>query len=817
MHAKSVSKTETLGDFCETDHFNRGRPYIVASVAIALVLTVVQATMLTPPASDLTLPRTLLAVLLTLTPMGVVLSIVAAYRLSRSPDARNFQPCRDDLSNASIGLGAPFSSRESPMEAVVRSHQLAHVGSQLKFMMAINIANAAVVCLALWGSVSMTLLLPWAGSIVGLSVAGLWAAARFRRNSLPRSVSKRTLRRVSLHAGIRGLLWGMAFFLFFPSAGPTGQLLLLGLSLGMIAGGVPALAPVPSAALLYGLGILVPTMLGVIGKGTTTHILLGSFGLTFAASLVMTVCQLYESFAGNIVAKSREAEQTATISLLLKEFETAASDWLWETVPDGTFIRLPVRMTDLMFVDRDGKRPLTFQALLGAPHVEGGASILSLVGEGKSFRDRVLKINGPSGEVFWISLAGSPRPDGGYRGVGSDITASMKAKLEAAQALERANRAECRLKDGIDALSAGLLLSDDNDRTIVANRKFYELLPSAELLKKSASFEDIVAAHAALEGPSGDARRVDWLREIAERRQSPAGAFDVEIAEHRWLRVEARPTSDGGLVTALVDISDIKHQEQALARQARLLADSNRELQQFATVASHDLQEPLRKIETFAKRLHSRSQAALDDESKLYMDRMLAASQRMRRLITDLLSYSRVGRSAQPFASVDIGEIVAHVVEDMSILVEERGARISHDCLGHIRGDATLLRQLMQNLMANAIKFTPVGVSPTITISRRTCADGGTEIQVADNGIGFDMQFHDQIFEIFQRLHGRDAYEGTGVGLATCRKIMERHGGTIRAESVPGAGSTFILAFPASSTVAELPVEVAMQRTRSAA
>lgn len=225
---------------------------------------------------------------------------------------------------------------------------------------------------------------------------------------------------------------------------------------------------------------------------------------------------------------------------------------------------------------------------------------------------------------------------------------------------------------------------------------------------------------------------------------------------------------------------------------------SNRELQDFASVASHDLQEPLRKIQAFGDRLLSRAGDALGDEGKDYLKRMHGAAGRMQTLINDLLAFSRVTTKAQPFEPVDLGRVAAEVVSDLETSIEKSGGRVDIGPLPTIDADPLQMRQLLQNLIGNALKFARPGVAPTVRVRAAAADDGGAvELSVADDGIGFDEKYLDRIFNVFQRLHGRGEYEGTGIGLAVCRRIAERHGGTITARSRPGEGATFVVTLPA--------------------
>jgi len=261
-----------------------------------------------------------------------------------------------------------------------------------------------------------------------------------------------------------------------------------------------------------------------------------------------------------------------------------------------------------------------------------------------------------------------------------------------------------------------------------------------------------------------------------------------------WYGVQLAPIREGeriiGFTMSLMDITDLK-------RTQIRLEQSNRELESFASVASHDLQEPLRKIQTFSERLTSVYAEALGPEGRDYLTRMNNAATRMRKLIDDLLTYSRVSSKAQTHYLVDLSELARGVLGDLESIIEQSGATVTIGPLPTLEASPMQMRQLLQNLLSNALKFRKDDVAPAISL--RATVDAETnrcELQVEDNGIGFEEKYVDRIFNVFQRLHGRGKYEGTGIGLAICRKIAERHGGSIRARSAPGQGATFIVTLP---------------------
>jgi len=269
------------------------------------------------------------------------------------------------------------------------------------------------------------------------------------------------------------------------------------------------------------------------------------------------------------------------------------------------------------------------------------------------------------------------------------------------------------------------------------------------------------------------------------------------------------------LLEAVIDITESKHAEKELRSFAAKLEKSNKELEAFAYIASHDLQEPLRKVMAFGERLKAKWGESLHDQGRDYMERMQNATLRMQTLINDLLAFSRVTSKVQPFIPVDLNAAVREVSSDLEVKIEQLKGHIDIDNLPVIEADPLQMRQLFQNLIGNALKFHKPEESPVVTVKSEKMNGNGNEkgngeihhelyqITVEDNGIGFDEKYLDRIFGVFQRLHGRNEYEGTGIGLSICRKIVERHNGNITAKSTPGEGSSFIVTLPAKQIKGE--------------
>lgn len=254
-------------------------------------------------------------------------------------------------------------------------------------------------------------------------------------------------------------------------------------------------------------------------------------------------------------------------------------------------------------------------------------------------------------------------------------------------------------------------------------------------------------------------------------------------------------------VAVRYEITERKLAEEQLKVYAKKLEVSNKELQDFASVAAHDLQEPLRKIQAFSERLTTKAKNLLDPETFDYVDRIQSSAKRMQTLINDLLTYSRVTTKTQPFTRLNLNEVISHVVSDLEIRIEQTKGKVTAAQLPEITGDPTQIYQLFQNIIGNALKFRKPDVDPVVHIEGQVLENsilGGKafQITVTDNGIGFDEKYLDRIFTIFQRLHGRHEYEGTGIGLAVCRKIVDRHGGIISATSEPGKGAQFVITLP---------------------
>ncbi|MGE0683836.1 MAG: PAS domain S-box protein [Candidatus Binatia bacterium] len=412
-----------------------------------------------------------------------------------------------------------------------------------------------------------------------------------------------------------------------------------------------------------------------------------------------------------------------------------------------------------------------------------------------------------SPEKLWRSVNGQPLRDtegrvcGGIA-VGRNITAHKQMEGILRESEERFRRA-------FDDAAVGMALVTLEGYFLRVNSRLCQLVGYDEHELLSTTFQTLTHPD-------------DLEDDLAHVRQILDGEIATYRLEKRYLHKRGHIVwillsvslvrNDHGkplyFVSQIQDISALKASEALLIQRSQELARSNAELQQFALVASHDLQEPLRKIRTFGDLLHTQCADTLDEQGHDYLARMQRSAERMQNLIKDLLALSRVTTRGHAFSPVDLAQVAREVVGDLEARVQETNGRVELESLPIIEADPTQMRQLLQNLIGNALKFHRKDESPHVTIS--SCMLNGQsqppselpagahwcQITVTDNGIGFDEQYLDRIFLPFQRLQGRQEYEGTGMGLAICRKIVERHGGRLSATSTPDHGATFIITVP---------------------
>jgi PAS domain S-box-containing protein len=388
------------------------------------------------------------------------------------------------------------------------------------------------------------------------------------------------------------------------------------------------------------------------------------------------------------------------------------------------------------------------------------------------------------------------------RKMNRELVKQSQAREGALRALQKANmelaRAQAHTRLVIDSSLVANLLVDEAGRITMANAAAERMFGYGHGEMVNIGVEALVPAamrevHARHRQDYADHPYIGMMagrRVHAQRRNGRV--FPIEVG------LTPLQMPEGNLILAEIsDRSERENFERALLEHNKALERSNRELQEFAFVASHDLQEPLRKIQAFGDLLEKSVGDELGERSRDYLNRLRGAAVRMSRLIEDLLAYSRVATRGLAFQDVDLNRVLCAVLEDLEIGIRESQARVEAGPLPTVKADETQMRQLFQNLIGNALKYRKPDVAPHVRIRGSRDEDSDAwRIEISDNGIGFDPQYAERIFGIFERLHTRDRYEGTGVGLAVCRRIVERHGGDIMAEGRPEQGAIFTVVLP---------------------
>lgn len=385
-----------------------------------------------------------------------------------------------------------------------------------------------------------------------------------------------------------------------------------------------------------------------------------------------------------------------------------------------------------------------------------------------------------------------------------DVTALKRAELANQQ---QADLLRSVLDNSLNAIVAFSAVRDEVSRQIVDFR--YVAQNEANRRTINRTDEELIGQTLRNQFPhvmqTGQFERYGRVVETGESdRFEQEYAFDTLTG---WFEISVSKWGDG-IVLTLVDITDAKNHQRQLEQVNRDLLNANDNLRQFAYVASHDLQEPLRKIQSFGDILQNQFAAQLGDAGQDMIGRMQSATGRMSTLIKDVLAYSRISTHREPFRAVPLDQLLTEVCHELQADFGETGGRIDMDgSLPVIQGDRHQLRHLFSNLLANALKFRCAGQPAVVRVACQTVLGAGGppelspatvyyEISLTDNGIGFDNKYADRIFQVFQRLHPRQQYTGTGVGLAICKRIVENHRGGISASSLPGQGATFQVYLP---------------------
>ena len=402
----------------------------------------------------------------------------------------------------------------------------------------------------------------------------------------------------------------------------------------------------------------------------------------------------------------------------------------------------------------------------------------------------------------WILMRERRTKEGDTVSFYSDIT-GLKEREEQ---LERLNQVQRLFVDALEHIPSSLMLCDSEDRVLFCNGATSQYFPQvAGLLVPGTPFEDLLRAQVENGYLPATTNPEEWIEErMAQHRAGNTNAIRA-YADGRWAQIVERRTENGCTIGISTDITEIKRKSKEIEEHSQELQRSNAELEQFAYVASHDLQEPLRMVASYCQLLQRRCKDKLDKDANEFIDFAVEGAKRMQQLINDLLNYSRVGRKSNALAPVPVCEVANLAVANLRGAISDGDVRIQIGELPTVIGDRALLAQLLQNLISNAIKFRREE-PPVIRIGARF-EDSFWHFTVEDNGIGIEPEYLERVFLIFQRLHERSQYPGTGIGLAIAKKVIEQHGGRIWIDSVPGQGSRFHFTLPAGAGRFEAPGE----------
>ena len=503
---------------------------------------------------------------------------------------------------------------------------------------------------------------------------------------------------------------------------------------------------------------------------------LSDYDLIYVAARDNTEARLIQEKLRSNEALLKMAEKAARIGAWILDVKTGQTIWSdvifdIHELPRG---RVPHLKEALQFYTPD------FRAAIQQ-------AVETCIHQGIPF-DEEVQIQTAAGRIRWIRMIGHAVKN--HEGTITRLQGALQDVTPSRQASEQIRRFAKRQAAIFESITDAFFTVDRDWRFLHVNRR------SEELLEKS---REELLGHSLWETfPSALGTKFEHqYRHAMETGESVAFEACYEPLD-LWLEVSAYP-SDEGLSVYYRSIRERKDAQWKLEATMAKLERSNRELQEFAFVASHDLQEPLRKIQAFSDRLISKSER-LDEQEKDYLRRMQSAAGRMQALIQDLLTYSRVTTKARPSVCCDLNQILNEVLQDMETTLSQQQAQVQASPLPPVEGDPIQLRQVLQNLISNGVKFRKPVQNPVVMVYAEDITADGWTLVVSDNGIGFDPCHAGKLFHPFQRLHQRQEYAGTGIGLAIVKKILDRHGAHISAEGEPHAGARFRVRFSRQQT-----------------
>lgn len=630
--------------------------------------------------------------------------------------------------------------KDQASELEIEREQVRHVHALAPFGIVATVLNATVVFFILRNELPPRILESWLASIILLSFVRLLLVLRFRKIPVG-DLNIRNWRAVfTVGLALSGTLWGALGLIPFSDISVVNEVFIAFVLGGMSAGAAASFSALKEGYLAYAVPALTPL---------TIHFFLTADDGRHLAMAGMLL--LYSVFLWRISWHHYRANRT---SLQLR-FENRGMIRNLKRAKDEL-----ERMYASVVKEIDAKLKAEAELRLHQEHLE------------RVVEERTADL----------------------RRVNEQLRARIEERM---QAEDRRARAEQDVRRS-EALYRTIARNMPDTAVTLVDRQYRFLLAEGSLLEKMGLKQEKVEGHTLEEAfDKQTSARIEegFRRALSGESASFEQEFDGHVVWSRYVPVQ---DDQGKVLTAInlsVDITDRKHAEQERERLIAELERSNRELQQFAYVASHDLQEPLRTVASYVELLARRYQGRLDPAADKYISYAVQGANRMSSLINDLLAYSRVSTRGRPFRPVDMNEVLKMVLADLESAIEESNALVTGHSLPTVKGDQSQLIQLLQNLIGNAIKFRRNDVRPVITVSGEN-KEGEWIFGVHDNGIGIDTRFHERIFQIFQRLHTREEFPGTGVGLAICKRIVERHRGRIWVASST-EGTSFYFTIPA--------------------
>jgi len=408
--------------------------------------------------------------------------------------------------------------------------------------------------------------------------------------------------------------------------------------------------------------------------------------------------------------------------------------------------------------------------------------------DGISIRDRLRITNSREGRSREVALSINPVFDGSGVYAGSAVT--LQDLTELIETLSQRDAAELRLEGAFDAVTEAITIFDADECLVTCNEAYSQMVGASSEDELIGDKWEAILRRNCRDGIIDGVEDVDaYVAARRKLREAGGEPYTMQLGNGVWQVGRDFPLPDGGFITVRQDITELKRAEAALAL-------SNRELEQFAFVASHDLQEPLRKITNFGGLLADEEAERLSDDGRMYLDYVVSSAARMQSLIRSLLAYSRLRDVSQEGQLHDLGDLARLAEEDLHVALEESRGEITIGNLGRAVVQKEDMIRVFQNLFGNAIKFRKPDLPPRVRVEAAPHSQDWIAFSVTDNGIGFEMQYADQVLQPFKRLHSHAEIPGSGMGLAIVAKVVRNHGGSISVESAPGEGSVITIALP---------------------